>query len=69
MLGTYLGVEMEGSEGGCDVGGGVGEGGDWPTALLKHKSTPSTEDSNNIFAWKASKVVIIISTRRNHCAA
>lgn len=35
---------MEGSDGGCDVGGGVGEGGDCPTALLKQKTTPSTEE-------------------------
>lgn len=61
---------MEGSEGGCDVGGGVGEGGDWPTALLKHKTTPSTEDSNT-FAWKAFMVVVghlLLHVETNHCA-
>lgn len=48
---------MEGSDGGCDVGGGVGEGGDCPTALLKQKTTPSAEDNSN-FAWKASMVIL-----------
>lgn len=58
---------MEGSDGGCDVGGGVGEGGDCPTALLKQKTTPSIKD-NSTFAWKYYSETLII-TRGNECSA